>query len=53
MSTLLTALSRAVTDLRSRHLGARSAAMLSRLSDHELQDLGYDRGMLRDLRTGV
>lgn len=25
---------------------------LRRLSDHELADLGYERGMLRDLRAG-
>ena len=48
MSVLMTALERALYDLRVRHNQAVSLKALRRLSDHELRDLGYSRGMLAD-----
>jgi uncharacterized protein YjiS (DUF1127 family) len=46
MSTVFSALQRVLLQSRSLGLDASTRKALRRLSDHELQDLGYSRGML-------
>ena len=46
MSTLVSALQRVLLQSRSPCLDAGTRRALRRLSDHELQDLGYSRDML-------
>ncbi|HVG48754.1 MAG TPA: DUF1127 domain-containing protein [Rubellimicrobium sp.] len=46
MSTLVSALQRVLLPSYSLRLDASTRRALRRLSDHELQDLGYSRGML-------
>ena len=46
MATLVSALQRVLLQSRSLRLDAGTRRALRRLSDHELQDLGYSRGML-------
>lgn len=49
MRPILSALSRAFVDLARTYSHARVRAQLHRLSDRQLDDLGYTRGMLGGL----
>lgn len=46
MSTLVSVLQRALLGAHSVRLDLGSRKVLRRLSNHELRDLGYSRGML-------
>lgn len=46
MSTLVSVLQRVLVQARSVRLDLGSRKALRRLSNHELRDLGYSRGML-------